>query len=215
LLAGFSIIHGWFAALDGHVLTLKLAAAEDRGKYVNALFKKIVRFADILSGIGGLLAGILMCAGVAMIAFEIILRGMFNQTLYVTEEYAGYLMAMLTFCALGYTLRERGHIRMTFLHRVVVGRRRLYLDIACYVIGFGFCTLLTYFTGLFFWDSVVTGSRSMQVSQTYLAVPQAFLPIGALIFALQFIGEIFRSILILRADTAGLTLREDGGKPGR
>jgi TRAP-type C4-dicarboxylate transport system permease small subunit len=182
---------------------------------VNVLFKRIIRFSDFLSGVGGVLAGLMMCGGVVMIVSEIILRGLFNHTLYVTEEYAGYLMAMLTFCALGYTLRERGHIRMTFLHRVVVGRRRLYLDIVCYGIGLCFCLFLAYFTGLFFWDSVVSGSRSMQVSQTYLAIPQAFLPFGALIFALQFLGELFRSILILRGDTAGVTLREDSGQPGR
>jgi TRAP-type C4-dicarboxylate transport system permease small subunit len=182
---------------------------------VNRIFKTVVRLADRLSGIGGLLAGIMMCAGVAMIVAEILLRGVFSRTLYVTEEYSGYLMAMLTFCALGYTLRERGHIRMTFLHKAVVGRRRIYLDLICSAVGFAFCLFLTWFAAIFFWDSVVTGSRSMQISQTYLAIPQAFLPFGALIFTLQFLGEIFRSILVLRGDTEGVFLPEPVDNPGR
>jgi len=182
---------------------------------MNALFKLLVRAFDRLSAVGGVLSGIMMCLGVAMIACEIVLRSMFSMTLYITEEYAGYLMAMLTFCALGFTLRERGHIRMTFLHRAVTGRARIYLDMVCYLIAFGFCLILTYFAWIFFWDSVVSGSRSMQISQTYLAIPQAFLPLGALIFTLQFVGEFLRSILMLRGDTTGIVLREDLGDLGR
>ena len=182
---------------------------------MNAVFKSLVRAFDRLSAVGGVLSGIMMCLGVVMITCEILLRSLFSKTLYVTEEYAGYLMAMLTFCALGFTLRERGHIRMTFLHRAVTGRARIYLDMACYLIAFGFCLILTYYTWLFFWDSVVSGSRSMQISQTYLAIPQAFLPLGALIFTLQFVGEFLRSILMLRGDTTGIVLREDLGDLGR
>jgi hypothetical protein len=55
----------------------------------------------------------------------------------------------------------------------------------------------------------------MQISQTYLAIPQAFLPLGALIFTLQFVGEFLRSILMLRGDTTGIVLREDLGDLGR
>lgn len=177
--------------------------------------KKLVNALDKLSGFGGFLAGLMMCVGVALIVSEIILRSGFSKTLYVTEEYAGYLMAMLTFCALGYTLRERAHIRMIFLHKVVVGRPRIYLDMACFFVGFCFCLTLTYFTALFFWDSVVTGSRSMQISRTYLAVPQAFLPFGALLFSLQFLGEFLKSILVLRGDTEGVTVMEEAADQGR
>lgn len=182
---------------------------------MNRLAKKLVNILDKISGLGGFLAGFMMCIGVALVLGEIILRSGFSKTLYVTEEYAGYLMAMLTFCALGYTLRERAHIRMTFLHKVVVGRPRVYLDMVCIVVGFCFCLTLTYFTAIFFWDSVVTGSRSMQISRTYLAVPQAFLPVGALILSLQFLGEFLKSILVLRGDTEGITVAEETPDAGR
>lgn len=177
--------------------------------------KKLINVLDKLSGFGGLLAGTMMCLGVVLIVSEIVLRTGFSSTLYVTEEYAGYLMAMLTFCALGYTLRDRSHIRMTFLHKVVIGRPRIYLDMACFVIGFCFCVLLTYFTFNFFWDSVVIGSRSMQISRTYLAIPQAFLPFGSLIISLQFLSEFLKSILLLRGDTQGITIMAEATDQGR
>lgn len=182
---------------------------------MNRFLKRVVKVCDRVSGFGGFLAGAMMCLGVGLIASEIVFRAVFNQTLYVADEYAGYLMAMLTFASLGYTLREGGHIRMTFLRSAVVGRARVVLDMACFLVGFCFCLTLCYFTALLFWDSFVTGSRSMQISRTYLAIPQAFLPFGALIFSLQFLAEFFRRILVLRGDTEGISLVEDFGDLGR
>ncbi len=177
--------------------------------------KKLINGIDFLSGVGGFLTGVMMCAGVGLIAAEIVYRGGFNKTLYVAEEYAGYLMAMLTFCALGYTLRERGHIRMTFLHKVVTGRPRIYLDMICITIGFCFCLTLTYYTAIFFWDAYVTGARSMQVSRTQLAIPKFFLPLGASILTLQFLSEFLKNIFILRNDTQGITIKEEASNQGR
>ena len=177
--------------------------------------KRAVIWIDALSGLLGGLAGLMLCGGLALIVAEIVLRSAFDHTLFITEEYAGYLMCGLTFCALGYTLRERGHIRMTFLLKAVRGRGRVYLDLACFVVGLVFCAGLTFFTAQFFWDSVVSGSQSMQISETYLAIPQFFMPLGAAIMTLQFAGEILRSIAILRGDTEGLRLHEEAEGLGR
>ncbi len=177
--------------------------------------KRLVKWADTLSGFLGALAGVMLCSGLALIVAEIVVRSAFHHTLFITEEYAGYLMCGLTFCALGYTLRERGHIRMTFLLRVVTGRRRLYLDIICFSVGLLFCAALTYYTGVFFWDSVVNESQSMQISETYLAVPQFFMPLGTLFMTVQFGGELLRTVAMLRGDTDGLKLYEEIDGLGR
>jgi len=177
--------------------------------------KRLVKWADTLSGFFGALAGVMLCSGLALIVAEIVVRSAFHRTLFVTEEYAGYLMCGLTFCALGYTLRERGHIRMTFLLRVVKGRWRVYLDILCFGIGLLFCAALTYYTGAFFWDSVVNESQSMQISETYLAVPQFFMPLGAFFMTVQFGGEILRAVAMLRGDTDGMKLYEEVDGLGR
>jgi TRAP-type C4-dicarboxylate transport system permease small subunit len=124
-------------------------------------------------------------------------------------------MCGLTFCALGYTLRDKGHIRMTFLLKAVKGRPRICLELVCFAIGLAFCLALTWFTGLFFWDSVVSRSQSMQISETYLAIPQFFMPLGALILSLQFCGEILRSISLLKEDPGALALREESDALGR
>ncbi len=163
--------------------------------------QKIIQVCDYISNAGGMLSGIMMIVGVLLVLIEIILRTMFNMTLYIAEEYSGYLMAAMTFLGLAYTLKEKGHIRMVFLHTVLTGRARILLDIYAYAIGLVFCLLLTLTTFEFFWDSVISNSRSMQISETYLAIPQFFLPLGSCLMALQFAAEILRSVLHLRLGT--------------
>ena len=63
--------------------------------------------------------------------------------------------------------------------------------------------MLTYTCADYFWDSVVTNSRSMQISQTYVAIPQFFMPFGTLVMTLQFAAEVMRSVLLLRSGRVG------------
>jgi len=177
--------------------------------------KRLIRIIDRLALAGGWLSGLMVCLGLTLVVAEIITRSAFNSTLYIAEEYAGYMMCGLTFFALAYTLREKGHIRMTFMHKVVEGRPRLILDLVCFAVGLFFSLGLVYNTSLFFWDSVVSRSQSMQISETYLAIPEVVLPLGALLLALQFISEFLKTVLVLKDDTEGLDILSESGDLGR
>ena len=177
--------------------------------------KKLIHLIDNLSGIGGWLAGIFMAVGLVISVAEIVYRSFLDKTLYITDEYTGYLMAMLTFMGLAYTLRERGHIRMMFLPHILKGRAHVMFNMVCYLVGFLFCAALTLYTWEFFWDSVVSESQSMQVSETYLAIPQCFLPVGSLLMTLQFAAEFLKGLAVLRGDTQGLRILEEADDLGR
>ncbi|MBU1565722.1 MAG: TRAP transporter small permease [Proteobacteria bacterium] len=177
--------------------------------------KRLIRIIDGISAVVGGLAGVMLCIGLVLTCGEILLRTAFDRTLFITDEYSGYLMCGLTFCALGYTLKEKGHIRMTIIHGIVKDRKRDYLDTICYAVGCIFSAFITFHTGQLFLDSVATGSQSMQISATYLAIPQFFMPFGALIITLQFFSEFLKSILVLKGDTSGLVLREEIQDLGR
>ncbi|WP_366923042.1 TRAP transporter small permease subunit [Metallumcola ferriviriculae] len=160
--------------------------------------EKLVRLIDRISEIFGRIAGIMMLIGVALVLSEVVIRTFFDKTLYVTEEYTGYLMVAITFLGLAYTLKEKGHIRMVFLHKSLKGKAKILLELYAFIIGLTVFAIITYTSGSFFWDSVVSGSRSMQISETYLAIPQAVMPLGSFLVALQFIAEILRSIIKLK-----------------
>lgn len=161
--------------------------------------EKIVRFIDRITNAFGLLSGVFMILGTLLILAEIVVRGAFNSTLYITHEYIGYFMAAITFFGLAYTLKEKGHIRLTFLHRVVkVGKPRVLLDIYTYIAGLVIFSIITYAVTDFFLGTVEKGTQSIQISKTYLAIPQSTMVIGCLLITLQFLAEIIRSIIKLR-----------------
>ena len=85
----------------------------------------------------------------------------------------------------------------------------------CFTVGFLFCVGLTWYTWEFFWDSVVNGSQSMQISETYLAIPEVFLPIGSFLMTLQFLAEFLKGIAMLHQDTEGLRILEETDDLGR
>ena len=177
--------------------------------------KQLIKIIDGISTFVGGLAGAMLCIGLLLTCVEIVLRTAFDRTLYITDEYSGYLMCGLTFCALGYTLKEKGHIRMTIIHGIIKGRKRDYLDTICFALGCIFSLFITFYTWELFRDSIATSSQSMQLSATYLAIPQFAMPFGAGILTLQFFSEFLKSILILKGDTAGLILREEIQDLGR
>ncbi|MFZ7102137.1 MAG: TRAP transporter small permease subunit [Peptococcaceae bacterium] len=160
--------------------------------------ERFIRFCEKISQGAGFIAGMMMIGGLALVLGEIVLRGIFDKTLYITEEYTGYLMVAITFLGLAVTLKEKGHIRMVFLQKLLKGKSRLILDMYAFLVGTLTFAVVTYTTSRFFWDSVISQSRSMQISETYLAIPQFFMPLGSLLITLQFLAELLKSLQHLR-----------------
>lgn len=161
----------------------------------------IVRMIDKVSNAFGLIAGITMILGVVLVLTEVFVRSVFDSTIYITQEYTAYFMVAITFFGLAYTLKEKGHIRLTFLHKIVKpGKGRTILDIYAFICGFVIFAIITYATFDFFLSTYATGTRSMQITKTYLAIPQFAMPLGSFIITLQFIAEILKSIIKLQTD---------------
>lgn len=177
--------------------------------------KKLINAIDRASGFSGGVAAVIIVAALFIATAEIVTRSVFGKTIYIADEYAGYLMAMLTFMGLAYTLRERGHIRVMVILHFLRGKRRIIYTMICTLIGFLFCAGLTYHAFVFFWDSVVNKTQSMQITETYLAIPQAFLPLGSLLFSLQFLSEFLKGFAMLKDDTEGLKILEETDELGR
>ena len=87
---------------------------------------------------------------------------------------------------------------MMFLPHFLKGRQRIIFNMVCMVVGFVFCIGLIWFTCEFFWDSVVNRTQSMQITETYLAIPESFMPIGSFLLMLQFLAEFLKGVAMLR-----------------
>lgn len=162
----------------------------------------IIRSIDRVSNFFGFVAGIFMILGMGLVLTEVVAR-MLNKTIYITGEFTAYFMVAITFLGLAYTLKEKGHIRLTFLHNLTFfkkGKMRAYLEIYSLLIGLILFIIITIVTWQYFWDSYVTDTNSMQVSQTPLAIPQFAMPLGSFLITLQFIAELLRVINQINTD---------------
>ena len=106
--------------------------------------KRLIKTMDGISTVAGALAAVLLVIALAINSVEIFIRTGIDRTLFITDEYSGYLMCGLTFLALAYTLKEKGHIRMTIVHSLVKDRARLHIESLCYVIGELFSGFVTW-----------------------------------------------------------------------
>lgn len=161
--------------------------------------KKVSQAIDRVSGLFGIIAGLFMVLGVVLVIVEVIMRSVFNSTIYITQEYTGYFMVVITFFGLAYTLKEKGHIRLTFLYRFVKpGKGRAILEVIASIAGMIIFVVIILATWELFFNSYTNGSRSMQLTKTHLAIPQFAMPFGAFLIVLQFISEILKQIIQIR-----------------
>lgn len=153
--------------------------------------EKFLRCIDRLTIFGGYISGILIVSAGSLVLTEIFLRGLFNSTLGVADEYTGYLMAAVSLLSLAFAEKENCHIRIAFLDRFSErGKRLRFLIPFRYLVGLAFAAILFYVTSDLFLESLKYGARSLQISETLLAFPQVLLPIGAMLLFLEYLRKI-------------------------
>jgi TRAP-type C4-dicarboxylate transport system permease small subunit len=156
--------------------------------------KKCVAAIDSANKALGWLSGLCVAAASLLIITEIASRVFVGQSLQVSDEYTGYLMAVSSFMGLGYVAQTHGHIRMDLIDLLRTKCPRLIR--ACRIAAYGmtlvFAGYLTCVGWRLFYQSYVYGSKSMQISETPLILPQVFLPVGAAALFLQYLCNMYK-----------------------
>jgi len=161
--------------------------------------ESFVRLVNQINKFFANIAGILMILSVVLIVTEIFVRTAFNSTIYITSEYTAYFLVAMTYLGLAYTLKEKGHIRMSFLYKILKkDKARIFLDLYTYIVGLIAFSIIMVASFQFFMDSLLSGTQSMQITKTYLMIPQSILPLGSLLMVLQFLSEITESLQKLK-----------------
>lgn len=155
---------------------------------------RIVAAVERMNGVLGWLSGFCIASASFLIIAEIFSRLVLGQSLQITDEYTGYLMAVSSFLGLGYVENVHGHIRMDLINllrskfpRIVAKFRILAYSLAVVFAGY-----LTFVGWKLFYQSYVYGSKSMQISETPLVIPQIFIPLGAAALFLQYCCNLYK-----------------------
>ncbi len=156
--------------------------------------KKWMDYLESVNVLLGQVAGLCLVTSCILIIAEIANRSFFNSTFYIVDEYTGYLMGISSFLGLAYAEKHHSHIRMEFID-YLAKRFPLVVRLAkslCYILAMIFALYLLMVTSKFFYGSFITRQRSYQVSETLLAIPQAFLPLGCLALFFQYLINLIK-----------------------
>ena len=131
------------------------------------------------------MAGVALVLIVLLLGGEIVARSVFNHSFPFSWEYASYLLSIMIFGGLGWTLRTGGHIRVTVLEAFLSPTRYRAVSLIASLIAAVLASALAWGMTWLCWKSLIDQSRSFLPSETLLYIPQLFIALGAIGFAAQ------------------------------
>jgi TRAP-type C4-dicarboxylate transport system permease small subunit len=135
---------------------------------------------------------------IVLILAEILVRTFAGRSTFITEEYAGYLLCWFAFLGMAYTLRADGHIRVNIILSRLGAKRRALFEVFGALVGMAAFGYLTVFLFMLFYDSAVTGVKSMHFSETPLFIPQLVAVLGSALMVLEFVALVVEKLGTLR-----------------
>jgi TRAP-type C4-dicarboxylate transport system permease small subunit len=115
-----------------------------------------------------------------------------NKSILITAEYSGYMFAAFVMFGLGYTFKEKAHIRITFLISRFPKRIKKFLYLVTLAIAGVLSFFMAYHSGIMVYKAYIYKMRADTVAQTLLWIPQTCLPIGFFALGLQIISDILK-----------------------
>jgi TRAP-type C4-dicarboxylate transport system permease small subunit len=139
-------------------------------------------------------AGIVLAAIVVLMNVEVVGRSFFGRSTQMADEFAGYGLCVVTMFCLVAAMRRDRFIRVEGLTERLPRAGRLACDVFGAAIGLGVSLVLCFATARVAWTSYEFGTRSIEISQTPLFLPQMAMPFGFGLLALAFVETALRKV---------------------
>ena len=149
-------------------------------------------------GVGGVVAGLCMNALVAVVLAEMIGRNLFGISMSFVLDLGGWLMVILTFVALGWVMREKGHVRLTLLVEQLPPRPRIWAFVTADLIALGFCAFFFVSAWRSFSQAYRTGVSAAGALDLPVYPVWILVLVGIALLALQLAVEIAAAFRALR-----------------
>lgn len=149
-------------------------------------------FLDWLILVGAVLACIAIAAMSCTIVLEVILRTFFASTLYLTEEYSGYMVLAIFALGVAYAREKNALLSVDFLIKRFSVPVRKKVDFAYGLISLAFCIVLNWYVIQLLLKSIERDLMAPTVFRTPLWIPQTLLPIGVTLLCLVMLRKLFR-----------------------
>jgi TRAP-type C4-dicarboxylate transport system permease small subunit len=153
--------------------------------------EKVIDFINkICVAIGGATVGLLV-----IVAFAgTMLRYIFHSPFIFADEWGGYLMVIMSFIGLTYTMRQGGHSVVDFAIKKVPEKFVRWIKLANEFFNLAFVIFLLVPTISFVGQSFTTGARSNTELATPLAAIQIVMPFGLGLLCIALLLEIRKKL---------------------
>ncbi|PPD15672.1 MAG: hypothetical protein CTY25_05025 [Methylobacterium sp.] len=145
----------------------------------------LVRAVDALAMGLAAMAGVALAAVALLIAGEMAARAVFAYSFSFAWEFSAYAVGIAIFGGLGWTLRTGGHIRVALLGSILPPGPARWAEALAALVGAALAILLAAALVTLCLASWRDGTRSFLGLETPLYLPQFFMALGAVGFALQ------------------------------
>ena len=158
---------------------------------------RVARCIDRLDQFSVYLAALGLVGMSAIVFGEVLLRLLFTRSTLIADEIGSYLLAVVSFFALGYTLRTGGHIRVSLFFHQFSRPLRKWLEVVFALVALVSLFYLTSWLLDLVVQSYVTKADSQSQIETPLWIPQSALIYGTVVLGLALVARLIR---VLRDD---------------
>lgn len=164
----------------------------------DSLARMASRGVSLLS-LAGITAAVLFIGAMLLIVVtEVIMRKLFNSSMFVAEQLAGYLVVGMACLGQAYTLKSGGHVSADVVSRRLSLRLQLTLSVALVAIALFYAVLLTIHSSRAAAASLAVHATDFAAWPAPLFWLQLLLPIGFGMLSLQLIAQGIAAVAALR-----------------
>jgi TRAP-type mannitol/chloroaromatic compound transport system permease small subunit len=159
------------------------------------MVENYIRFVEKLNEIVGKAASYLIFVFMSLMVYEVIARYFFESPTIWVHEICGFLFAAYVALTGGWVLLQKGHVAVDIIYQYFPEKGKDLADIVVCLIALFMFGVLFWQGAKFAWHAFITGQHSHTLFRPLLWPVKSMLPLGALLFILQILADLARSII--------------------
>ena len=180
-----------------------------------ALLDRLIALLAALARGGAWFGGLLLFAASFIIGAEVLLRKLAGVSIGGADELSGYVLAIASAWAFGFSLLARAHIRIDTLYALLPQRFQALLDLLALALTTFFFGFTAWFAWAHLMRSISLGARSMTPMQTPLVIPQSLWVAGLSAFVALAALLWLRALLAVLAGDLATSARLIGSRTAK
>lgn len=160
--------------------------------------EKIIGFTEKLSDLFGGIAGCLVAIMMALVCIEVLMRYVFNNPPLVADEFAAYLLVVVSFFGISQAFLEGSHVKITFLADRLSIKKAQWLRLIILAMSEVFLVVMIFSNYEYLSFSMMINERSSSWIHFPLKYPQSSILIGFAVFSIVVLGHIAKLVLELK-----------------